>query len=159
MRFTETKANPLSPLVRSFLWFFFRGTTGLCPPIAVFATNGPKDGSRCSVFDKSSSRLDVPLFRLILNEQIDPMTSIVFHHGSLSIRDAIVEQFFVLDHAEMEDNQVPVERHEELPENEMPSFPREGRTISSTSQLSQSSTRTNETQSKPIRRDELILHA
>ena len=89
----------------------------------IFVPPIPRPPVHCSLFDKSSSRLDVPLFDLLLDEQ------------------------------------VPVKRHEELPEDEMPPLPRDGRAISSSSQLSQSSTRTNETQSKPIRRDELILHA
>ena len=75
------------------------------------------------------------------------------------MRDATLDLFIVVDHAEMEDEPMPVEHREEPPVEEILSFPRGRRTISSSSQLSQSSTRTNETPPKLIRRDEPILHS
>ena len=75
------------------------------------------------------------------------------------MRDATLDSFIVVDHAEMEDEQMPVEHRDEPPVDEILSFPRQGTTISSSSQLSQSSARTNETPPKLIRRDEPILHS
>jgi hypothetical protein len=59
----------------------FSGTTNPCPPIEIFATDSKIDGYECPVYATASSRLDPPLFNLITNEQIDPMTYIVFQNG------------------------------------------------------------------------------
>jgi len=61
----------------------FSGTTNSCPPIEIFATEAKIDSSECPVYATASSRLDPPLFNLIINEQIDQMTYIVFQNGIL----------------------------------------------------------------------------
>jgi len=59
------------------------GTTNSCPPIEIFATESKIDSFECPVYATSSSRLDPPLLNLIINEQIDQMTYIVFQNGIL----------------------------------------------------------------------------
>jgi hypothetical protein len=63
--------------------FFLSGATNSCPPIEIFATESKIDSLECPVYATSSSRLDPPLFNLIINEQIDQMTYIVFQNGIL----------------------------------------------------------------------------
>jgi hypothetical protein len=42
----------------------------------------PIDAPQCPVYATGASRLDFPLFNLIINEQIDPMTYILFQDGN-----------------------------------------------------------------------------
>jgi hypothetical protein len=72
-------------------YFFFRnkfipmnsGTTNPCPPIEIFATDTKIGSNECPVYSTASSRLDPPLFHLIINQSIDPMTYLVFQNGIL----------------------------------------------------------------------------
>jgi hypothetical protein len=62
----------------------FSEQTNPCPPIEIFATDSKIDSHQCPIYATASSRLDPPLFNLILNEQIDQMTYIVFQNGIFS---------------------------------------------------------------------------
>jgi hypothetical protein len=59
----------------------FSEQTTPCPPIEIFATDAKIDSYECPVYATASSRLDPPLFNLIISEQIDQMTYIVFQNG------------------------------------------------------------------------------
>lgn len=59
----------------------FSGTISSCPPIELMAIEGEIKGFVCPVYASCSSRLDRPLFNLIVDEQIDKMTYIVFDNG------------------------------------------------------------------------------
>ena len=57
------------------------GTSHPCPAIEIFATESKIDGHLCPVYATASSRLDSPLFHLIVNETIDSMIFIVLQNG------------------------------------------------------------------------------
>ncbi|CAF3151561.1 unnamed protein product [Rotaria sp. Silwood2] len=100
------------------------------------------DSCQCPVYATPSSRLDSPLFYLLINEQIDPMTYFVFQNDNEEIGRI---PFPTVIRQELE--KMSVITNENSP-------PRE---ISPTSQLFQSTTRTNTPSVKDIHRDEPIL--
>lgn len=59
----------------------FSGVKNGCPSIEICATISKIDSFQCPVYATPSTRLDSPLFYLILNEQIDPITYLVFENG------------------------------------------------------------------------------
>ncbi len=140
---------------------FFSGTTNPCPAIEIFATDSSINSFECPVYSTASARLDFPLFNLIINEQIDPMTYIVFQTGKFFFvfKFNINVFFFLLDNEEMGRAPFPAvvrqEQEKTLLIKPEPNPLRE--MLSPTSQLSQSSERTNTPSVKDIRRDEPML--
>ncbi|UJR11505.1 hypothetical protein I4U23_015686 [Adineta vaga] len=118
------------------------GTSNPCPPIEIFATESKIDDHLCPVYATPSSRLDRPLFHLLINEPIDQMIFIVLQN----------------DNEEMERIPYPVVIRQEqektiLNKNEVNSF----RELSPISQLSQSRNGTETPSEKDIQRDEPML--
>ncbi|CAF3502703.1 unnamed protein product [Rotaria socialis] len=118
------------------------GTINTCPSIEICATESFTDSYQCPVYAIPSSRLDPPLFYLLINEQIDPMTYIVFQNDNEDI-GKIPFPTVIRQEPEM----IAIINNENSPPREM----------SPTSQLSQSSSRTNTPSVKDIRRDEPML--
>ncbi|CAF1148393.1 unnamed protein product [Adineta ricciae] len=119
------------------------GTSHPCPAIEIFATESKIDGHLCPVYATASSRLDSPLFHLIINETSDPIVFIVLQN----------------DNEDMGRIPYPtvIRQEQEKPivnRNELSSF----REMSPISQLSQSRDGGSETPSvKDIQRDEPML--
>ncbi len=138
----------------------FSGTTNPCPSIEIFATDSKIDGYECPVYATASSRLDPPLFSLITNEQIDPMTFIIFQNGIFFCNDKNSNEYFIcLDNEEIARIPFPIVIRQE-PEKALQSKSEINtfREMSPVSQLSQSTTdRTNISSVKDIQRDEPML--
>jgi hypothetical protein len=139
---------------------FFSGTTNPCPAIEIFATDSPINSPECPVYSIASSRLDFPLFNLIINEQIDPMTYIVFQIGKFISFKFLHQIFHLLDNEEIGRAPFPtVIRQEREKSVVMKTEPNNAlRDMSPVSQLSQSIEESQTTPStKDIRRDEPML--
>ena len=140
----------------------FSGVKNACPPIEICATASPIDSFQCPVYATPSTRLDFPLFHLVLSEQVDPMTYLVFENGTeIFIEKTVAEiisSIYFVDHEEMEDMAFAnVIREEEQANVSMKSDVLPLREASPVSQLSQSTERTNPPSVKDIRRDEPML--
>ncbi|CAF5111354.1 unnamed protein product, partial [Rotaria sp. Silwood1] len=118
------------------------GIINNCPPMEIYAIESSTDINGCPVYATASSRLDPPLFYLLSNEQIDSMTYIVFQNEK--------EETIEIPYPNVIRQEI-----ENPPSNKYENNP--GRDSSPTSQLSQSTQRTNTPSLKDIQRDEPML--
>lgn len=125
------------------------GKISRCPPVEIFVTKELLSSPQCPVYSNCSSRLDRPLFSLIVSEGVQSFTSLVMQNGETK-----TFVWFIVDRSICLLLDDDVDGEEFIPPSTLLS---EERDFSPTSQLSQSSTRVGSTIVKDIRRDEPML--